>query len=163
MTNLLITLSVNFSHYVLVDAKIYHLIEVGETRLPLTMAVNKTIRSDKPNLTKGDRRDLCLAAQSRIPLLANEYGTCESNGDGAFDAVETGLWWALLKPHDIGHFNGSIADKIETAAALTPGASPDGYWPLTCLTASGKWVRNYLRSQVAWGAQHAWPRRVTAE
>lgn len=96
---------------------------------------------------KDDRRDLCLAAQSRIPLLASEYGTCESNGDGAFDAVETGQWWALLKQHDIGHFNWSIADKIETAAALMPGTSPDGNWALSSLTDSGKLVRNYLRSQ----------------
>ncbi|MGN6363819.1 glycoside hydrolase family 5 protein [Asticcacaulis taihuensis] len=96
---------------------------------------------------RGDRRDLCLAAQAHVPILASEYGTCESNGDGVFDPLETGQWWRLLKQHDIGHFNWSIADKIETAAALMQGASPDGNWALSNLTDSGKLVRNYLRSQ----------------
>jgi endoglucanase len=96
---------------------------------------------------KGERRDLCAAAQSCVPLLASEYGTCESNGDGAFDPLETELWWQLLRQHDIGHFNWSIADKIETAAALAPGASPEGNWSLSDLTESGKLVRGYLRSQ----------------
>lgn len=98
---------------------------------------------------RGDRRDLCAAAQSEIPLLASEYGTCESSGDGAFDPLETERWWQLLRQHDIGHFNWSIADKVETAAALAPGASPEGNWSLADLTESGKLVRSYLRSQVA--------------
>jgi endoglucanase len=98
---------------------------------------------------KGDRRELCVAAQARLPLLASEYGTCESNGDGAFDPSETELWWRLLEQHDVGHFNWSIADKIETAAALVPGASSKGNWSLADLTESGKLVRSYLRSR-AW-------------
>ena len=96
-----------------------------------------------------DRREICAAAQSVIPLLASEYGTCESSGDGAFDPSETERWWQLLRQLDIGHFNWSIADKLETAAALAPGASPEGKWAPSDLTESGKLVRRYLRSQAA--------------
>ncbi|WP_443750088.1 glycoside hydrolase family 5 protein [Asticcacaulis solisilvae] len=102
---------------------------------------------------RGAFRDYCTAAlDRRLPLLASEYGTCESNGDGRFDPVETEAWWRFLRRHHIGHFNWSVADKLETAAALLPGASPDGHWPAQTLTPSGRLVRAYLRSLAGQGA-----------
>jgi len=102
---------------------------------------------------RGTFRDYCAAALSRrLPLLASEYGTCESTGDGRFAPEETQAWWSFLRRHHIGHFNWSIADKLETAAALLPGASPDGNWPVSSLTPSGQLVRAYLRSRARDGA-----------
>jgi len=92
-------------------------------------------------------RNKCLHALNKgLALIATEYGTCECTGDGRFDPEETGLWWDFLDAHGIGHFNWSLADKIETAAALQPEASPYGGWSEDALTPSGRLVRNYLRA-----------------
>ncbi len=93
------------------------------------------------------RRNCRIAIDQGLPLLASEYGTCEANGDGRFAPNETQAWWHFLEANGIGHFNWSIADKFETAAALMPGASPEGDWPEDMLTPSGRLVRNHLRSR----------------
>jgi len=92
-------------------------------------------------------RDKCkFAVDQGLTLLATEYGTCEATGDGKLNYEETQQWWRFLYTYDIGHFNWSIADKLETAAALLPGASPYGRWPEEALTSSGRFVREFLRT-----------------
>ena len=92
-------------------------------------------------------RQRCLQALAHgLVLMATEYGTCEATGDGIFDPEETRRWWRFLQKHQIGHCNWSLADKVETAAALMPAASANGGWPESMLTASGRLVRQYLRS-----------------
>lgn len=90
-------------------------------------------------------RDRAKAALDKgIALMVTEYGTCESSGSGFLDEVETKSWWDFMDEHQISHCNWSIADKVETAAALLPGASITGGWEESDLTASGKLVRAHL-------------------
>jgi endoglucanase len=92
------------------------------------------------------RRRIEEAKSRGQAILVTEYGTSEANGDGAFAPRQMTAWWSFLESFGIGHVNWSISDKTETAAALLPGASPLGRWPQSMLTASGRLVRDQLRS-----------------
>lgn len=87
------------------------------------------------------------ALDAGIAIVATEYGTCEADGNGIFSPRETMRWWRFLEANGIGCVNWAISDKAETAAALLPGSSAEGNWPLSQLTPSGLLVRGYLRAR----------------
>ncbi len=87
-------------------------------------------------------RDRAKAAMNAgIALFVSEFGTCESNGSGVLDYSETAKWFDFLEANQVSWCNWSVADKVETSAALKPNASPSGKWAETDLTDSGKLVR----------------------
>ena len=51
---------------------------------------------------------------------------------------------AFLDRNFISHLNWSVADKLESSAALFHGASPDGGWTLSQIKPSGRLVRGEL-------------------
>ena len=97
--------------------------------------------SHKDNLRAKAQR----AIDKGVPLFVTEFGTCESNGDGIVDKVESNLWWQFLKENDISWCNWSVSDKAEAASILTPGSANNGDWSLPNYTESGLFVRNELR------------------
>lgn len=92
-------------------------------------------------------RDKALTALNNgIALFVTEWGTVNANGDGAVNAGEVDLWMDFLCEHDISHCNWAINDKNEGASALVQGASPNGSWSASDLTASGSLVRSIVKS-----------------
>lgn len=79
-------------------------------------------------------------------LFVTEWGTAAADGDGGLDEAETRLWWDFLEANGLSHLNWSITDKVETTAALKPGAAATGGWPDNMLTPSGRLVRERLRA-----------------
>ena len=117
-----------------------------------------TAKIDDPNVMytlhyyaathKQELRDKALLAiNNAIPIFVTEYGVSEASGDGSIDAPEAEIWWDFLDNHNISYLNWSIADKEELSAALKPGASATGGWPVEELTTSGTMVRNELRKK----------------
>jgi endoglucanase len=97
---------------------------------------------------KEDLRNIALLAlQNDIALFVTEYGTTEASGNGRIDVNESKRWWAFLDEHKISSCNWSVADKEELSAALKPRASTSGNWLDEHVTASGKLVREEIRSQ----------------
>lgn len=90
------------------------------------------------------RRKASLALSRGFTLFVTEWGTCESNGSGRLDAVETQKWLDFMDQNQISWCNFSIGDKVETSAALVPGAAVDGGWTPAMLTDSGRLVRGQL-------------------
>lgn len=91
-------------------------------------------------------RDKALAAMDLgAALFVTEWGSTEASGDGPVDEAETRLWWDFMEEHGISHANWSVADKVETSAALRPGASGTGGWTEDQITPSGRFVRDRLR------------------
>ncbi|MBC7804844.1 MAG: glycoside hydrolase family 5 protein [Akkermansiaceae bacterium] len=91
-------------------------------------------------------RDMATTAMKNgVALMVTEFGTTEASGDGVIDYEETKKWWKFLDDNDISWCNWSVADKVEAAAALKPGASARGKWKEAEITASGKFVRDELR------------------
>lgn len=86
------------------------------------------------------------ALNNGIPLFVTEWGTTDASGDGAVDVAETRIWMDFLRTNNISHANWALNDKAEGSAALRPGASVTGGWSDTNLTASGRLVRDYIRS-----------------
>ncbi|MDP9414384.1 MAG: hypothetical protein M3Q08_09900 [Pseudomonadota bacterium] len=64
---------------------------------------------------------------------------------GILDDKETRLWWDFMERNTLSYLNWSVAEKPETSAALRPGASGKGGWPLRMLSPSGRFVRDHLR------------------
>jgi endoglucanase len=90
-------------------------------------------------------RDRAKTAMGKgAALFVTEFGTSESTGTGYLDSLETETWIKFLEDNKISWCNWSVADKNETSAALKPGASGKGGWPLSSLTKSGLIVRNKI-------------------
>jgi len=87
------------------------------------------------------------ALDAGLPLFVTEYGTTEASGNGIIDSNESRAWWNFLDQNKISWCNWSIADKQESASALTPGASGLGGWIDDQLTTSGKMVREEIRTK----------------
>jgi endoglucanase len=91
------------------------------------------------------RRKVATALRRGAAIFVTEWGTCESNGTGKLDAVETGKWLEFMHENQIGWCNFSVGDKVETSAVLVPGAPANGGWTAAMLTDSGRLVRDELR------------------
>lgn len=94
------------------------------------------------NTHKQSLRDIAIdAMDAGIALFVTEYGTCDADGDGGYNEAETKKWWAFLDKYKISYCNWSVADKVETASILQPGASRYGDWTVDDLTESGMLVK----------------------
>jgi endoglucanase len=92
------------------------------------------------------------ALKNGVALFCTEYGASSASGGGAYDPVETQLWWDWLEANQVGCANWSAAALDETSAAFQPGASAAGPWTDAMLKPSGVLVRNYLIHKAAAGA-----------
>lgn len=86
-----------------------------------------------------------IAMKNGAALFVTEWGTTDADGDGPVYGEETRRWWDFMERNKISYLNWSVADKKEGSAALLPGASGKGGWPLPMLTPSGRFVREQLR------------------
>lgn len=86
-----------------------------------------------------------LAILGGLPLFASEWGLSESTGDGRLGLEAVKPWLNFLETHAISDAGWSIFDKVESSAALEPGAGADGGWALESLTPSGLTMRQRLR------------------
>lgn len=91
-------------------------------------------------------RDKAEAAMRKgAALFVTEWGTTDADGDGAVHQEETRRWWDFMERNKLSYLNWSVADKREASAALLPGASAKGGWPMRMLSRSGRFVREQLR------------------
>lgn len=91
------------------------------------------------------RSKALTAIQNGLPLFVSEFGTCNADGNGDVNVEEMEAWMQFMEDHGISWCNWSIADKAETSAALSAGASPKGGWKEDEITLSGKLIKNYLQ------------------
>lgn len=86
------------------------------------------------------------ALAAGVALMVTEGGLSSADGNGGIDTAEARLWLNFLNQAGILWTNWSSVDVDESSAALRPGASPNGGWNASQLSASGTWVRNQLRA-----------------
>ncbi len=88
-------------------------------------------------------RDKASTALSRgIPLFVTEWGSVGASGDGAVATSETNAWVSFMKANSISNANWALNDKAEGASALVSGASANGGWTSSQLTASGSLAKS---------------------
>jgi endoglucanase len=80
-----------------------------------------------------------------IPVFVTEWGTTDSSGHGQIFTDETKSWISYLNENKISWINWSLSDMPEGSAALKPGASYTGGWPMEMLTESGQLVYSLMR------------------
>lgn len=85
------------------------------------------------------------ALNNGVALFVSEYGTCEASGNGPIDNEEVAAWYNFFTENKLSSCNWSIADKVETSAALKPGASSKGGWADSEITESGKIVKAKIK------------------
>ncbi|MFN8438983.1 MAG: glycoside hydrolase family 5 protein [Cytophagales bacterium] len=84
------------------------------------------------------------AMKMGICLFVTEFGTCHASGNGGFNPKQSKVWWDFLDKYHISWCNWSVADKVETASIINPGASGKGGWKPEELTESGNLVKAEL-------------------
>ena len=99
----------------------------------------------------GLRRRIDQALAGGLAVFVTEWGSGEANGNGILDLNESRRWLEFLNARAIGHINWSVCDKEESCAALRPGCPPAGQWRQYDLSASGRFVRDYLRGSAKRG------------
>lgn len=82
-------------------------------------------------------RDKASAALSNIAIFVTEWGTGDSSGNGGPYLSEATNWMNWCDANKITWCNWSLCDKSETSAALVSGASTNGSWPDSQISASG--------------------------
>merc|ERR1712012_422241 len=93
---------------------------------------------------KGELRNKGEAAMNMgCPIFISEWGT----GFDFLDLGSAGEWLDWADYHMLSNANWGVYDKAgEENALLVAGASGQGGWSNDQLTVSGRWVRDYLRS-----------------
>lgn len=86
------------------------------------------------------------AVSGGLPVFITEFGTCDSSGNGGFNAGESEKWFTLIAKYNISHLNWSLSNKGETASAISSSCSKTSGWVESDLTDSGKLVRKHFRT-----------------
>lgn len=95
-------------------------------------------------------------------VFASEWGTTLASGSGTVNLTSSQLWLDTMDARGVSSCNWSIADAVETSAALVPKASPAGGWDTTMLKLSGQFVRRYFRAKNLFnGARYTGPDTTT--
>lgn len=90
-------------------------------------------------------RDKASTALSKgIPLFVTEWGSVNADGAGAVATAETNSWVSFMKTNNISNANWALNDKAEGASALVSGASANGGWTSSQLTASGTLAKSII-------------------
>ncbi|GAA0136846.1 hypothetical protein YSY43_36870 [Paenibacillus sp. YSY-4.3] len=90
------------------------------------------------------RDRITYAMNKGAAIFVTEWGTSDASGNGGPYLTPSKEWIDFLNARKISWVNWSLADKVESSAALLPGASPTGGWTDAELSASGKWVRDQI-------------------
>jgi endoglucanase len=86
------------------------------------------------------------AMRKGIALFVTEWGTCNSSGDGGFNAEASNDWLNYCKINKISLCNWAVNDKDQTVSIIKPGANPMGKWKADEYTQSGTYVREKMRN-----------------
>jgi len=90
-------------------------------------------------------RDKASTALSKgIPLFVTEWGSVNADGAGGVATAETNSWVSFMKANNISNANWALNDKAEGASALVSGASANGGWSNSQLTASGSLAKSII-------------------
>ena len=81
------------------------------------------------------------ALNNGIALFVTEYGTTAADGNGFVNEGETRLWYNFLDANKIGYANWSVSNNGQTSAAFISNVSPNGGWPYSEISQSGRFVR----------------------
>jgi endoglucanase len=98
-------------------------------------------------------RNKASTALSRgIPLFVTEWGSVNADGNGGVNYSETNAWLDFMRTNHISHAKWALNDKNEGASFLSSGASSNGGWSASQLTASGAFAKDISKN---------WPPLVT--
>ncbi|HSX86328.1 MAG TPA: cellulase family glycosylhydrolase, partial [Cellvibrio sp.] len=86
------------------------------------------------------------ALNNNAAIFVTEWGSVNANGDGGVNYGETNAWVDFMKRNNISHANWALNDKAEGSSALVPGASANGGWASSQLTASGAFAKDIIRN-----------------
>nr|VDC48532.1 endoglucanase-8 [Pratylenchus vulnus] len=87
------------------------------------------------------------ALNKNVCIFVTEYGTVSADGNGGVDEQSSKDWWTFLDNNKISYANWALDAKSEGSAALKSGTQPAQAGSDSVLTASGKLVKQKLKSQ----------------
>jgi endoglucanase len=94
--------------------------------------------------------NVTAALNGGIAIFATEYGGCDANGNGTFNATELQTWWNFLDANNIGSTNWAVETNPETSSVFVSNASANGPWTTADITnPDGTTIFNYIASKYA--------------
>jgi len=96
---------------------------------------------------KEELRKRVAEASGKIALFASEWGSSNCDAQGGPFIAETEKWMNLMNDKKISWCHYALTDFPESAAILKPNARADGAWKDADLTASGKFIVEYLSNR----------------
>ncbi|MDP4181621.1 MAG: cellulase family glycosylhydrolase [Bacillota bacterium] len=91
------------------------------------------------------RDKIDYAMSKGAAIFVTEWGTSDASGNGGPYLTDSKTWLDFLASRKISWANWSLCDKSEASAALNPGASVNGGWTDSNLSASGKFVKSNMK------------------
>lgn len=91
------------------------------------------------------------ALNNGVALFVTEWGSVNADGNGGVANSETNAWVSFMKANNISNANWSLNDKAEGASAVVPGASANGSWATSQLTASGALAKSITLGWPSYG------------
>ncbi|WP_309544700.1 glycoside hydrolase family 5 protein [Alkalilimnicola ehrlichii] len=93
------------------------------------------------------RSRIDYARSRNAAIFVSEWGVSQATGDGGVFEQETRVWIDFLNDRRISWVNWNLSDKVESSAALAPGASARGGWTQAQLSESGRLVRELIKER----------------
>ena len=95
--------------------------------------------------TAGGREKARTAMHNGAALFVTEWGTVDSDGDGAVSRTHTQLWLDFMKENGISHANWAISDKNEGSSVISSGRGVNGL-KNDQLTAAGDYAKEIIQN-----------------
>jgi endoglucanase len=96
---------------------------------------------------KDELRKKVEEASCKIPLFASEWGNSNYDAQGGPFIQESRKWMDMMYARQISWCHYALTDFPEDAAILKPNASVKGDWTDKDLTASGKFIIDFIRNR----------------
>lgn len=91
------------------------------------------------------RMESCI--NSGLPVFVSEFGTCDASGNGAVDIGQSNAWKDIIEKHNVSYMCWNLANKNESSSIIASGCSKLYGWSDSELSAQGKWIRDWFKSE----------------
>ena len=104
-----------------------------------------THRADGNSWDLGTRMKNCI--KKGLPVFISEFGICDASGNGKVDKTSAKRWKALIEKYNVSYICWNLSNKNESCAMIKSSCSKLSGWKSSELSAEGKWIRKWLRSE----------------
>lgn len=85
------------------------------------------------------------AVKGGLPVFVTEFSICDASGNGGIDYASAKAWKKLINRYKLSYCAWNLSNKNESSAIIKPGCNKKSGWKKSQLSATGKWIRKWMR------------------